>query len=181
MIAVWAKRIASEWRLILMMAYMPMLLTFTAVAMIRWPKNTTGTPAILTGNMDSETQDGVDNIGYVLPDTWEGVINGSGLLLTPTNSGGYLLIQMYPYPGDYDVREYYCQVRDNCYEGNTYFIETRIGNIDGYKAGAIDTGDGTTQYLGAKDDRMYVVSSYDPPGVNTYETEYKKVMETLIF
>ncbi len=121
------------------------------------------------------------DIKYVLPQGWEGKLNNDSLFLSPVNGGGYLSIRVYDYPNNIGRREYYCQVSKVCIEGTTYFTEMIIGNISGYLANALDNSGGGSEYFGAKGDKFYVISSYNPPSPNEFEKNYRNVLNSLVF
>lgn len=126
---------------------------------------------------------GVDlkSIKYTLPQGWDAKLNADSLFISPTTSGGYLSIKVYEYPTTIGRREYYCQVSKVCIEGTTYFTEMSVGNISGYAANALDNSGGGAEYFGAKGNKFYIISSYNPPSPNEFEKGYKQVMSSLIF
>lgn len=121
------------------------------------------------------------NIKYILPQGWEAKLNNDSLFISPANGGGYLSIRVYDYPNNIGRREYYCQVSKVCIEGTTYFTEMSIGNISGYMASALDNSGGGSEYLGAKGNKFYLISSYNPPSPNEFEKNYKNVLNSLVF
>lgn len=126
---------------------------------------------------------GVDpkNIKVTLPEGWETKLNTNSLLISPKTGGGYLSIKAYTYPTTIGRREYYCQVSKVCIEGTSYFTEMNIGNISGYTANALDNSGGGTEYFGAKGNKFYIISSYNPPSPNEFEKSYKQVLNSLVF
>lgn len=120
-------------------------------------------------------------IKYTLPQGWETKLNNNNLFISPINGGGFLSIKVYDYPSNIGRREYYCQVSRVCIEGTTYFTEMNIGNISGYMANALDNSGGGSEYFGAKGNKFYVISSYNPPSPNEFEKNYKTVLNSLIF
>ena len=130
-----------------------------------------------------EQEDGVDleDIKYELPQGWEAKLGDESLLISPVEGGGFLSIRVYNYPEDVGRREYYCQVSNVCIEGVSYFTEMSIGNISGYVANALDNSGGGAEYFGAKGNKFYIISSYNPPSPNEFENNYKNVLNSLIF
>lgn len=122
---------------------------------------------------------GLKDIKYEIPSHWEADLNDERLFLSPGN-GGYLSVQVYDYPENIGRRTYYCQVRDVCIE-KSYFTETNIGNISGYIANGLDNSGGGLEYFGAKGNKFYIISSYNPPSPNDFENHYKNVLDSLIF
>ena len=121
------------------------------------------------------------DIKYSLPLGWESKLSTGGLSLSPIKGGGYLSVKMYDYSGTTGRREYYCQVSKVCIEGTSYFTEMNIGNISGYVANALDNSGGGIEYFGAKGNKFYIISSYNPPSPNDFEQNYKKVLSSLVF
>ncbi len=119
------------------------------------------------------------NIKYTLPAGWKATLNADSLLLAP--STGYLSIKVDDYNGTTGRREYYCQVSKICVEGTTKFTEMTIGNISGYMASGLDNSGGGSEYFGAKGNKFYVISSYNPPLPNNFENSYKQVLNSLVF
>ena len=120
------------------------------------------------------------DIKYSLPQGWEASLSKDNLHLTATG-GGYLTIAMYSYATDVGRREYFCQVTKDLCIKETYFTETKIGNISGYTANALDNSGGGQMYFGAKGSNFYVISSYTPPSPNTFEVTYQQVLDSLVF
>ena len=121
------------------------------------------------------------DIKYQLPQGWEVKLNNDSLFISPINGGGYLSIRVYDYPDNLGRREYYCQVSKVCIEGTTYFTEMNLGNISGYMARALDNSGGGSEYFGAKGNKFYIISSYNPPSPNEFEKNYKNVLNSLVF
>ncbi len=121
------------------------------------------------------------DIKYVLPQGWEGKLNNDSLFISPVNSGGFLSIRVYDYPSNIGRREYYCQVSKVCIDGTSYFTEMNIGNISGYEANALDNSGGGAEYFGAKGNKFYITSSYNPPSPNEFEKNYRNVLNSLVF
>lgn len=120
------------------------------------------------------------DIRYTLPQGWEAKL-GDSLFISPVNGGGFLSIRVYNYPDNIGRREYYCQVSKVCIEGTTYFNEMSLGNISGYIANALDNSGGGAEYLGAKGNKFYIISSYNPPSPNEFEKNYRDVLNSLVF
>lgn len=121
------------------------------------------------------------NVKVTLPEGWEIKLNNDSLLISPKTGGGYLSVKAYEYPTTIGRREYYCQVSKVCIEGTSYFTEMSIGNISGYSANALDNSGGGTEYFGAKGNKFYIISSYNPPSPNEFEKSYQQVLNSLIF
>lgn len=124
---------------------------------------------------------GLNAIKYSLPTTWEGKISDNSLILSPESGGGYLSVKVYDYAGTTGRREYYCQVSKMCIYGTTKYTEVNVGNISGYMTSGLDNSGGGNEYFGAKGNKFYVISSYNPPSPNDFESNYKAVMNSLIF
>ncbi len=126
----------------------------------------------------------LSEIKYALPDGWEAKIrtDQDDLYLSPKGGGGYLAIKVYPYDGKTGRREYYCQVSGFCIE-SSYFTPTRLGNISGYRANALDNSGGGPEYFGAKGDKFYIISSFSPsyPPNNFFDKTFQQVLDSLIF
>lgn len=132
---------------------------------------------------NTNTVNGVDlkNIKVKLPEGWKTKLNTDSLFISPETGGGFLSIKAYDYPTTIGSREYYCQVTKVCIEGTSYFTEMSIGNISGYTANALDNSGGGTEYFGAKGNKFYIISSYNPPSPNEFEKSYKRVLDSLVF
>ena len=122
-------------------------------------------------------------IRYTLPNGWTSKLYKDGidresLMISPEN-GGYISILEYTYPGNIGRREYYCQIWKVCID-STYFTETQIGNISGYHAYSLDNSGGG-ELFGAKGNKFYVISVFNPPSPNEFEKNYQKVLDSLIF
>lgn len=124
---------------------------------------------------------GLNGINYTLPSGWNAKLNTDSLFLSPANGGGYLLIKVYNYSGTTGRREYYCQVSKVCIQGTTSFTEMQLGNILGYMASALDNSGGGSEYFGAKGNKFYIISSYNPPSSSEFENNYRNVLNSLIF
>ncbi|MFH2019651.1 MAG: hypothetical protein ABII80_03505 [bacterium] len=126
----------------------------------------------------------LSEIKYTLPDGWVAEIRSemNDLYLSPSEEGGYLAIKVYSYAGNTGRREYYCQITNYCIDA-TYFTATKIGNITGYKASALDNSGGGAEYFGEKGDKFYIISSFSPssPSVNFFDTTYQLVLDSLVF
>jgi hypothetical protein len=121
------------------------------------------------------------DIKYELPQGWKAKSVDWGLYIAPVSSGGFLSIRVYDYSEDVGRREYYCKLTNFCIEGTTYFTAMNIGNISGYVAHALDNSGGGPEYFGAKGDRFYIISSYNPPSPNEFEKNYRNVLNSLVF
>lgn len=126
---------------------------------------------------------GVDlkKIKFTLPQEWDSKLNSDSLFISPKAGGGYLSIKVYDYPTNIGRREYYCQVSKVCIEGTTYFTDMNMGNISGFVANALDNSGGGVEYFGAKGNKFYIISSYNPPSPNEFEKSYKQVLSSLVF
>lgn len=122
-----------------------------------------------------------EGVTYRLPQGWVANVDSWSLMISPKVGGGYLKLEIYSYPQNIGRREYYCQTSGVCIEGTTRFTETTIGNISGYTADAIDTSGGGREYFGAKGDKFYRISSYNPPSPNEFEKNYQNVLNSLKF
>ena len=121
----------------------------------------------------------LENIKYSLPAGWTAVFRDSGLDIHPAN-GGYLFIKVYNYDGKTGRRDYYCQTTNFCTDSST-FTSTQIGNISGYKAGALDNSGGGPEYFGAKGNKFYIISTYSPPPPNDFDKGFQSVLNSLVF
>jgi hypothetical protein len=120
-------------------------------------------------------------IKYTLPSGWEASVSEDRLLLSPVGGGGYLSLKVYGgYSPTVGRREFYCKTVDWCVK-ETYFEEMKVGNISGYAAHALDNSGGGTEYFGAKGNKFYIISSYNPPSPNDFEKGYKQVLSSLVF
>lgn len=153
----------------------PILLTITPTS--------TQNSDLVAAPSNIPTTNGVDlkDIKYTLPQGWEARLSDKQLLITPINGGGLLGIKVYDYPGTIGRREYFCQITKYCIEGTTYFKETTLGNISGYIANAIDNSGGGAEYFGAKGNKFYKISTYNPPSPNEFEKNFKNILNSLIF
>lgn len=145
------------------------------------PTPTTDTTVILTPTPKQENGVDLKDIKYQLPQDWTAKLNNDNLFISPVNGGGFLSIKVYNYSVNVGRREYYCQVSKVCIEGTSYFTEMNIGNISGYVANALDNSGGGPEYFGAKGNKFYIVSSYNPPSPNEFEKNYKNILNSLIF
>lgn len=118
------------------------------------------------------------DIKYTLPSAWQGSIQNNTLLLS-ASGGGYLSVTVSSYAGQ-GRRELYCQLKNVC-TAQSVFTSTQIGNISGYRASALDNSGGGDEYFGAKGDKFYIISTYNPPSPNEFEKNYKKVLSSLVF
>lgn len=140
----------------------------------------TTTSTIISPTANQINGSSLKNINYSLPQNWEAKTIDDSLLLTPQNGGGYLSLKVYTYSGNIGRREYYCQITKQCID-ETVFTTARIGNISGYLATRLDNSGGGAEYFGAKGNKFYVISSYNPPSPNDFEKSYKQVMDSLVF
>lgn len=121
------------------------------------------------------------SIGYTLPENWEVKISEDNLFFKPSKGGGFLILKVYAYPTTVGRREFYCQVSKICITDTTYFTETTVGNISGYKANALDNSGDGVDYFGAKGNNFYIISSYNPPSPNDFEKGYELLIKSLVF
>ncbi|GEM_PF-2476571 len=121
----------------------------------------------------------LENIKYTLPSGWTNQIRDGGLEIKP-GSGGYLFIKVYNYDGTTGRRDAYCKIVSYC-TSSSYFTTMNIGNISGYKANALDNSGGGADYLGIKGNKLYIISTYNPPSPNEYEKNFQNVLNSLIF
>jgi len=110
----------------------------------------------------------LENIRYTLPQGWTAEIRDGGLSITPISGGGEFFIKVYNYSENVGRREYYCQLVDYCI-AKTTFTSVNIGNIAGYKASVLDNSGGGAEYFGAKGNKFYIITSYNPPAPNEFE------------
>ncbi len=122
-----------------------------------------------------------EGVSYRLPEGWVANVDSWSLMIFPKVGGGYLKLEVYSYPQNIGRREYFCQTSGVCIEDTTRFTETRIGNISGYIADAIDNSGGGREYFGAKGDKFYRISSYNPPSPNEFEKSYQSVLNSFQF
>lgn len=123
---------------------------------------------------------GLSEIKYTLPLNWRAEISNFALSFYPQDRGGYLTIKISDYDGTTGRREYYCKITNYCIPSST-FTSTQIGNISGYKADALDNSGGGAEYFGAKGNKFYIISTYNPPSPNEYEKNYQNVLNSLVF
>ena len=125
----------------------------------------------------------IDEIQYVLPEGWNSVTENQTLFLTPQNDGGFIAIKVYDHNTTIGRRNYFCNITNYCIDGTTYFTESRIGNISGYVASAMDNSGGGPNYFGSKGDKFYIIEVFTPvlPNPSEFSTNSAKVFDSLVF
>lgn len=129
---------------------------------------------------EQETGARLQDIKYTLPENWETKLDSEKLMLSPKSGGGYLSITVGNYDQTTDTKIYFCQKNNVCID-STYFTETSIGNISGFKADSLDNSGSGPMYFGTKGDKFYSINSYNPPSPNEFENSYLQILSTLIF
>lgn len=123
----------------------------------------------------------LSEIKYSIPDSWTASIENDQLMLAPKTNGGFLSVKVYEYSGSMGRRAYYCQITKYCVDGVTTYEETKIGNITGYMPRGLDNSGGGSEYFGAKGNKFYIISGYNPPSPNDYSSNVTQVLDSLQF
>ncbi len=126
----------------------------------------------------------LSDVKYTLPESWKVEIRGDksnpeGIMFSAKSGGGYFFLTV----AKYDMsgrRAFFCKVKNVCIDA-TYFDPVQIGNIEGYRANAIDNSGGGSIYFGSKGTKFYILDSFNPPSPNDFEKHRDEFLASLEF
>ena len=124
------------------------------------------------------------DVKYTLPNSWKVEFRGDesspeAIMFSAKTGGGYFFLTSVKYDMS-GRRAFFCKIKAVCIDA-TYFDPVKIGNIEGYKANAIDNSGGGAIYFGSKGTKFYIIDSFNPPSPNDFEKHRDAFLNSLEF